>query len=387
MKPIESFLSTYAAPASRDNRKHGIHLFLTMMYPDDPTDYEGKAERYLAAKTNHLHDMARYNTYMVDLKKAKLTRRNYVQTVKSFLMHHGHRIDVQDWKSQVLKKLAKGTRGATRETPLTHETLQEILAHAPLQLRVLVLVLCSSGMRLGEALQLTFSDVDLKVVPARITIPASITKTEETRTTFLSAEAVEALRVWRAAIPSYLERAGKRYFHAGRIPDANRIFPFGRETARTMWGDALARTTVKDEKDPQTNRRRMRLHSCRRFFRTQLPLGGTPADIAEALMGHAEGLTTIYRTHTDADLAKFYLQGEPAVTIATASSGVRAQAAEVSTLREENAHLKEQIAKIGAAQDRLTAMVQDILANPGDLLRLLGAQPPDRRAAGEGTRE
>ena len=346
MKPIESFLSTYAAPASRDNRKYGVHLFLTMMYPDDPADYKEKAARYLAAETNHLHDMARYNTYMVEKGKSKLTRRNYVQTVKSFLMHHGHRIDAQDWKSQVLKKLAKGTRGATREIPLTKETLREILAHAPLQLRVLVLVLCSSGMRLGECLQLKFSDVDLKVVPARVTIRASTTKTEETRTTFLSAEAVEALRVWQGAIPSYLERAGKRYFQAGRIADPGRVFPFGRETARTMWGDALARTTVKDEKDPQTNRRRMRLHSCRRFFRTQLPLGGTPADVAEALMGHEEGLTAIYRTHTDADLARFYLMGEPAVTIATAAAGVQAQAAEVSILRKQVTELESMLQQV-----------------------------------------
>jgi integrase len=361
MEPIESFLSTYAAPASRDNRKHGVHLFLTMMYPDDPADYEEKAARYLAAETNHLHDMARFNTYMVEKGKSKLTRRNYVQAIKSFSMHHGHRIDAQDWKSQVLKKLAKGTRGATRETPLTHEVLREILAHAPLQLRVLVLCLCSSGMRLGEALQLKFSDVDLKVVPARVTVRASTTKTEDTRTTFLSAEAVEALRIWQGAIPPYLERAGKRYFHAGRIRDTDRVFPFGRETARTMWGDVLRRAGVKDEKDPATNRRRMRLHSCRRFFRTQLPLGGTPADVAEALMGHEEGLTVIYRTHSDADLAREYLKGEPAITIATASAGVRAQAAEVSTLRQENTRLQERLSVVeGAIQKEKEAQGSDL---------------------------
>jgi hypothetical protein len=126
-----------------------------------------------------------------------------------------------------------------------------------------------------------------------------------------------------------------------------------------MWGDTLARTTTKDEKDPTTHRRKLRLHSCRKYFRTYLPLGGVPVDVVEALMGHEEGLTAIYRQRLgDGELARLYLQGEPAITIASASAGVRAQAAEVSTLMQKNDRLTDEMETMKAQLKILTQLIQ-----------------------------
>lgn len=349
MKPIEDFTSTYTRPASREARRQAVRLFLKMLYPNDEADYEEQAERYLAEKTNRLHDVMRFNAYMVDEGKSTLTRMNYLQGVKGFLVHHGHEISDTQWKRQVLSKLPKSRRAETDEEPLTHEAIAEILSQAPLQLRALVLVLCSSGMRLGEALQIAFKDVDLESVPAAVTIPAAITKTGGKRKTFLSAEAVDALRVWQKHRPTYLAKRAKRHFSAGRDSEDRRIFPFTDETAQTMWGDALARTTLFTTdtiRDPTTNRLRMHLHMCRKFFRTYMPTRGVPVDVVEAMLGHEGYLTAVYRQHNDADLARFYLKGEPAVTITTAPTGATVQVQEVEALRKENARLAGELAQL-----------------------------------------
>lgn len=54
-----------------------------------------------------------------------------------------------------------------------------------------------------------------------------------------------------------------------------------------------------------------------------------PVDVVEALMGHEEGLTEVYRKYTSEDLAKFYKQGECALQVFGADTE------EISKVREE----------------------------------------------------
>jgi len=51
-------------------------------------------------------------------------------------------------------------------------------------------------------------------------------------------------------------------------------------------------------------------------------------DVTEALMGHEGYLTEVYRRYSAEDLAKFYLQGEPALSVFT-------EAEEIVKLRKE----------------------------------------------------
>jgi len=80
--------------------------------------------------------------------------------------------------------------------PLSMETLRKVLTlgRPNRKMVALVLLLLSSGMRLGEALKLRVSDLDLGVSPARATIRAENTKGGRQRVVFMTDETRDAIK-------------------------------------------------------------------------------------------------------------------------------------------------------------------------------------------------
>jgi integrase len=105
-------------------------------------------------------------------------------SVKGYLRHLGVKIYSEDFKYSV--KLPKNVR--QREEPITKATIARVLKHLPLKLQTVVIVLCASGMRIGELVQLKLSDIDFNANPTIIRIRAETTKTKQSRETFLTAE-------------------------------------------------------------------------------------------------------------------------------------------------------------------------------------------------------
>ncbi len=90
--------------------------------------------------------------------------------VIEFFDHYGMELSPRDRK-RIRSKLPKG--GAISiEADVTAETLRTFFSHMALNCRTLSLVLVSSGMRIGEALQLGIRDVNLSTTPAEVTIRA-----------------------------------------------------------------------------------------------------------------------------------------------------------------------------------------------------------------------
>lgn len=65
-------------------------------------------------------------------------------------------------RKQLRNKLPKGKRAQTVEDDLTRDRLRKILTHCDTKGKALFLFLESSGIRVGEALQLELDDIDLK---------------------------------------------------------------------------------------------------------------------------------------------------------------------------------------------------------------------------------
>lgn len=132
-------------------------------------------------------------------KPASITM--WLGAVKGFLRHCGVKIYSEDLKGIV--RVPKPTR--TREIPLTKELLVKSLHSVPLRLQCVILVAISSGMRIGEIVQLRLSDIDFETKPTTINIRAETTKTKEARTVFISQEVTSCLK-------QYLERyfSGKK---------------------------------------------------------------------------------------------------------------------------------------------------------------------------------
>jgi integrase len=84
--------------------------------------------------------------------------------VKEFLSAHDVDLKSQDLK-RIRFKLPKGN-ARTIEKELDTEAIRSILQHMDARGGALVLVLASSGMRVGEALQVDLNDIDLNAKPA-----------------------------------------------------------------------------------------------------------------------------------------------------------------------------------------------------------------------------
>ncbi len=244
--------------------------------------------------------------------------------------------------------------GLSRRT-WDHETLQTILTHADVKGRALILFLLSSGMRIGETLQLRISDVNLESEPAEVTIRQEITKNRRQRYTFISREAVIALREWLKVRPVYLKAACNR--NAGFVRqgigsekslDDPRLFPFAPHVAQQMW-----RTWLKNAglacMDEATNRNQLHYHQFRNFFRSQMALA-CPVDIVEALMGHEGYLTQAYRRYSREQMAEYYRKGEQMITM---SLSAKEMGRLESAIKKEMEDQQQSIAHLASKNEEL----------------------------------
>ncbi|CAD6493744.1 MAG: Phage integrase family protein [Candidatus Argoarchaeum ethanivorans] len=214
----------------------------------------------------------------------------------------------------------------TDEKDMTNETIKKILAHGDIKTRALILTLVSSGMRIGEALQVGLGDLGLDHEPPQINIRGSYTKTGERRTVFISQEARECVNEWMRVRTQYLKQATKKCNGIGttkKIDGDERVFPFSDSVVRQLWSHVL-RDAGLYEIDTSTNRVKYRIHGLRKFFRSNLTLS-VPVDIVEALMGHSNYLTSAYRRYSQKQLGEAYQKGERHLTILESGDLTRLQ--------------------------------------------------------------
>lgn len=205
----------------------------------------------------------------------------------------------------------------TIEDVLDHIKLRTILDHAPLKVKALVLWLCGTGMRLGEALSITMDYIHLDAKPcAWGTLKGQWTKNSHQRDFLISSEAVFVVNEWLKVKEQYIKEAEKKTKNLERTYNSNnRLFPFDSSTAERMFENVLKKAGFLDENgkgiDDATGRKTIHLHMCRKFFRSQLALN-CPVEIVEALMGHEGYLTSSYRKYGDVtkQQAQFFLKSE-----------------------------------------------------------------------------
>lgn len=253
---------------------------------------------------------------------------------------------------------------------MDHETLRIILNHADTKARALILTLASSGMRIGEALQLQTDDVFLNQNPVEIRLRGEYTKTGEQRITFITTEAAMALREWLKVRDSYLDAACNR--NKGLVKkgignkkerDDTRLFPFSDRVVNQLWENILDKAQLHTV-DRGTGRKQLHIHMLRKFFRSQLALL-CPVDVVEILMGHSGYLTDAYRRYTKKQLAELYLKGESQLTIQTPKeikeiegklqARMEDQGIILEQLQAENAKLKLRLQKQEEVDDRIIA--------------------------------
>jgi integrase len=294
-----------------------------------------------------------------------------ITAIRVFLVENNVELPSKFWRR--ISGRIKGSRPLTLDKIPSNAELKRIILHMPIHGKALFLTLASSGMRIGEALKLKIDDIDFNSSPVKVNIRGEITKTGNSRITFISKEAAEAIQEWLKVRDKYIEAACGKSHKYPKMKNDDRVFPFEANTAYVIWRNALKKAGFL-QKDSQTNRHRMHPHVLRKFFRTKLG-AVIPVDIVETLMGHEGYLTEVYRKYSFEDLAKFYSQGEAAISIMAELeevSKLRVEVEErnkqlqqlVNGLIAENLELKEKMRMLESKISEIEKMLREIVKTP-----------------------
>ncbi|KXA98751.1 hypothetical protein AKJ39_00980 [candidate division MSBL1 archaeon SCGC-AAA259J03] len=205
-------------------------------------------------------------------------------------------------------------------------------------------------MRIGETLQIKKDDLDLDSEPARINLRHEYTKNGESgRTVFLTDEAKEYLE-------NYLEwRKGKKKGNGVPYDETDKVFPFSEENARGFLNRALEKTRL-DDRDEETGRRKIHIHSTRKFFRFNCGLGDA---LTHAIMGHRRDLDRSYlRQNKEKAGRKFKEIAEPNLTILTSKEGNVKQMVRLESILDRVNEAK----RIGRSEEEILSMIRKTLS-------------------------
>ena len=319
---IAAFVAKYSNAGTGAGYKGAIQSFLRCMYDLAKTqmqevkgkvvtikcehDYERLFDLYLSdKKRDKIADITAYSECLVrDCVSKQSARQQLTYTVK-FLRAHG--IDILKDDIQDIKRECKGG-AATVDKVMDHNVICKALKGSDARSRALILTLASSGLRIGEALSLSMSDIDLEMTPAMITVRAEHSKNGQARYTFITNEARDAIYDYLKVRSDYVERADK---HAGVLGNAPRkesdlLFPITDASVNKAW-ETMLRTAGLYTRDEKSGRNQYRIHSLRKFFISQLSMAGART-LAEHLAGHTGYLDASYRQVSAEFAAREYLK-------------------------------------------------------------------------------
>ncbi len=209
--------------------------------------------------------------------------------------------------------------------PLQLEEIQKFLEHTNGKKKGLYLSLLSSGMRIGEAVQLRKKDFDLSKERIMIRIPAKMTKTRTGRTTFISKEAADFVRT-----------------KLRTLDDDDLVFGSSEIVENARMNEIVTLHRVLDksglnQKYEGVSRRKITFHSFRAYFFTKAArIQGE--DYAHKLTGHG-GYLLQYDRLSDDEKLDLYLKLEPDLLIYDQNR----KAAEIKKLQKEKSDLVKQI--------------------------------------------
>jgi integrase len=352
----QRFISTLSSKSTIATYKTSIKKFLRHIYQNSFTNVEDAVERYFSEGRDYKEDVRSFFASIKEHPPKSVW--TWLSAVRTLLIENGIDTELRFWRS--LRRRTKGTRAVTEDTVPTKEELKKLFTHMGAKGKAFFQMLVSSGMRIGEAIQLQLEDIDLvedkdlDKKPTTIHIRGEYTKSGNNRIAFMSKEATKAMRQWENIRGASLRTAIARS-RGRKSKDDNRMFPFEIGNMYAVWNGALDKAQL-NKVDKTTNRRKMHPHVLRKFFRSQMTTV-IPLDVVEALMGHEGYLTTVYRKHSQEQLAEFYMRAEHTVLIF-------AETGDITKLKKEMEDTKK---KADERAGDLQAIVNGLTAKNFDL--------------------
>lgn len=325
---------------------------------DEFSRYEKLARKYLSEKREHVADLIGFIQNMSDSGTPPKSANIKGCAVRQWFIEND--ITFSEKQRQQMRRVKPKGGRRTNIKYADARIIREIIAQGDTRLRALVLVLASSGMRISEALALTWEEVRIpdrfkeseKDKLTSLYVPDS--KTGLSRTVWITREAEEALLEWKKAAPAYLKTVTFKGYNLGlkKADEDTRLFPYGRTAAMVMW-DAASKAAGHYHMDEKTHRNQLSIHRLRGFFKTKT-MGIVGSEISELLLGHSDQYGNAYNFLPEGKLAEEYQRCEDSLTIQSKhgiSRKMEEQSVELKKLRQEKDELQSQIAELRRIQE------------------------------------
>jgi len=326
----ERFISVFESTATKNAYASSLRKFFRFVYGEDEftkLGLEGASDRYFTEDRNYEEDVREFFAKIKEHPPKSVF--TWLGALKSFLIENDVELPQKFWRA--IRRKKKGSRALTQDIVPSNKQLRMILSHMRVKGKALFLMMASSGMRIGEALQLKLEDVDFNFpvkgkTVTKINIRGEYTKTGNQRIAFISKEATEMLKNWLGIRDTALKTAIGRSRGLKPEEEDDRIFPYHVSNIYAVWHGACDKAKLNGI-DTNTHRRKIHPHVLRKFFRSKLATE-IEVDIVEALMGHEAFLSDVYRRYPKEKLAEKYLKGEHTLSVFT-------DVEQVSKLRQE----------------------------------------------------
>lgn len=308
---VSEWLQTYRSKNTKRNYRGALRSFFEHIFGESSLDgLDEQAQEYFSQERDYERDIIGFVSSINH--QAPLTVRVKVTGARLFFMEQDIEFKRRFWMKTM--RQVKDNRAATLDRTPTKKELRQILSHMRTKGRALFLTLVSSGMRIGETLQLTLDDIELAEDLVKIRLRGEYTKSGDSRYCFASIEAREAITEWLKIRQQYLRQAAGRSHTYVKDVEDNRVFPFTSSIAYYIWTRTLDKAEL-NGKDKSTGRLKLHPHSLRKFFRNKMAGLSGNVDFVEALMGHTNYLTLVYRRYSEKELEQFYRESMAAVLI------------------------------------------------------------------------
>ena len=370
MGKIMKFLAKLRTKNAEITYKSAIKKYLRFIYggelesrlkdDNEMEIYEKFAERYFAENRKYGEDLVNFAVFLTKQNVAPKTANTYLSAIRTWLTDYDIEIP-QKYLKEVNRRKPEGDVRLV-EDELTREKLAKIIRYCEFKknykMKALILVLLSSGMRIGEATSIRLSDLRLDNDPPEIILRQEYTKKKRPREVFITKQAKEALLVWLDHRDKYLEEKIKRIRNLKKIKKRkfkikvekledlkkdDRVFPFTENEAEQEFVKILKEVGLY-RRDPSTGMTTIRLHTLRKWFKTTLLDSGVPSELTEIYLGHySKKLELAYSKFRKDQRRQWYKKVEPVLTIPTEDKELERKLKE---REEELKRKKEEMDKI-----------------------------------------
>ena len=248
-------------------------------------------------KQNQNEIVKEFAVYLASKNLAPKTVAAWISSLKKFFAANGLKVDV-DIPIKIFN--------IHEDVLPNNEDLRRILSEVDLRMKVIITMLASSGMRIGELHNLKLGDIDLSKEIPTVKIKGVGAKERKSRITFISKEAKKFLEEYLNQRKSLGEELNENSPVIAREDGK----PMSYQNIQYLLEGVFRRYSKKVGK-----RYTLHAHCLRKWFKTQLISAGVPAPIVDRLTGHSRYLAQEYELYTEDQLREWYKKGMSAVTI------------------------------------------------------------------------